>query len=533
MEYIVELMKLPELKSLAFAYNGLTGSLETPLETLDMLDLTDNGLSGPLILLGGLSSLILEGNQFTGTLPTELFEFTTPLKHLNLGGNQLFGGIPPEASFALQLTSLQLHDNQLEGTIPPELGQLPLASLRLQGNNFNGPVPVDTVNVNWFSTLEEFWVFDNRLTGSIPMVLGVASRMLDLRLSGNNLVGGIPADLYNLDRLFRLELANNRLSGGLSISLVSQLTNLEVLDLSGNDFSGRILLDSRLENLQSLRLEFNQFTGNVPQSLCSISSLEALSADCLPTIDPPNPCPCCTACCDRSTGRCSDGDGSPVEPGPSQPPASAPSSSSVALVQEWARDTFGQDIDQSNGSPHSVSSIWITQADSVGVTPADETFLQRYVLSLFYFSTRTWLSCNPASSMSCLYQEYVENADGSFSYVPIPATRWLAAVSECEWVGVSCSSGTVTGIELCKYLSIYRYCGSTWHVTQNGIPNNYSAFDVTIQWDKRLTESFPQSWRPCRFSIRSNWPTIPCREPFQQCMEAFLNLLGSKFKATF
>ena len=123
MEYIIEMMKLPEIKTLAFAYNELSGPLYPSLETLDILDLTDNQLEGPLILLGGLSSLTLEGNQFTGTLPTELFQFTTPLKHLNLGGNQLIGGIPPEASFALQLTSLDLHENRLEGTVPPELGQ--------------------------------------------------------------------------------------------------------------------------------------------------------------------------------------------------------------------------------------------------------------------------------------------------------------------------------------------------------------------------------------------------------------------------
>ncbi len=449
MNYVVELMKLPEIKSLSFAFNQVFGALESALETLDLLDLTDNFLQGPLIRLGGLSSLTLEGNVFTGTVPTELFEFTTPLTHLNLGRNRLQGGIPPEASFALQLTSLHLHENLLEGTIPLELGQLPLRSLRLDSNTFVGTVPIDSVNVNWLNSLEELWLFNNQLTGEIPVLLGTATRMLDLRLSNNNLIGGIPTELYTLDRLFRIEVAGNRLSGGLDGSLASVFPKLEVLDLSGNEFSGPILFDSNFAPLQSVRLEFNQLTGNVPQGLCEITSLEVLTADCLPISDAPNPCSCCTACCSRSTGTCSGPDGSPL-PAPTQPPTLPPNSSMVASVQRWAQETFGDQIDQSIGSPHSLTSIWIVSADSLGLAPDNATFTQRYVLALFYFTTRTWKSCNPAATTSCLYQSLVEGEDGSLTYQATPATRWLAPVSECQWVGVVCTEDIVTGIDLCK-----------------------------------------------------------------------------------
>ena len=540
MEYIIELVKLPAIQSLRFPWNTIRGTLLPEVAALQELDLTDNFIQGPLIPLSGLSTLILEGNYLTGSLPVNLFAFDTPLQKLNVGRNLLMGGVPVEASFALQLTSLQVHENKLDGSIPPEIGQLPLKSLKLHGNFLQGLLPVDTINVNWLSTIEELWLYDNQLIGEIPSVLGTASRLLDLRLGGNRLSGSIPTEMYNLDRLYRLELASNALTGAIGIALVSQLTDLEVLDLSGNQLRGRILFDSRLSNLQSLKLEFNQFSGDVPSDLCEIVSLEMLSADCLPVTSPPNPCQCCTVCCDSDTRTCLGSDGSPVAaptpaplpapiapltdeptaapvpapvdspveapvPSPVSSPVAAPVSSPVAApvsspvaapvsspvaapvsspvaspmaspvaapvaspvaspvvsqpistsqaaVQSWARQTFGDSINQESGSPHSLSAAWITTADTLGVVPTDDTFLQRYTLAHFYFSTRTWASCNPSGTSSCLYSQLIVGEDGAMSYEQVAKTRFLAGVSECEWVGISCSSnGNVTGIDLRTY----------------------------------------------------------------------------------
>eukprot|EP00934_Nitzschia_sp_Nitz4_P008742 Nitzschia sp. Nitz4//scaffold95_size97785//6851//13079//NITZ4_004655-RA/size97785-processed-gene-0.3-mRNA-1//1//CDS//3329560436//8732//frame0 len=445
---IIEMMHLPELETLELAYNQITGTLQTNFSTLDLLDLTDNQLTGTLILLGGLSSLTLEGNQFTGTLPIELFEFTTPLKHLNLGGNQLTGTIPPEASYALSLTSLYIHENLLTGTIPPELGQLPLKALRVYGNDFIGSIPMNSVNDEWLDSLEELWLYDNGLTGSIPEVMGSASRLMDVRLSGNSLTGLIPDSLYDLDQLFRFEVANNALTGYLSSSISSDWTNLEVLDLSGNQFEGRILLDGQLSNLQSVDVSLNQFSGSVPTSLCRLTTLEALVADCLPPANPSNACICCTSCCSRDTMTCSSSGVSPVE-APSSSPASSPTTgATLEEIQEWAQVVFGSDIDLSSGAPHSLTSIWISQLDSMELSTSDASLLQRYTLALFYFMTRQWKSCNAASTNSCLYYELVVGEDGSLSYDTSVATRWLSPLDECDWVGVSCTSGSVSGLAL-------------------------------------------------------------------------------------
>jgi len=45
--------------------------------------------------------------------------------------------------------------------------------------------------------------------------------------------------------------------------------------------------------------------GSVPEDVC-VLALPELSTDCLPLIDPPIECECCTKCCNRETGKCDE-----------------------------------------------------------------------------------------------------------------------------------------------------------------------------------------------------------------------------------
>ena len=89
------------------------------------LDLTDNGLSGPISAeLGRLDQL----------------------KSLRLGGNALSGEIPAELGDLANLECLELNDNQLSGTIPPALGKLThLKELKLDGNQLSDSIPPEPV----------------------------------------------------------------------------------------------------------------------------------------------------------------------------------------------------------------------------------------------------------------------------------------------------------------------------------------------------------------------------------------------------
>jgi hypothetical protein len=72
---------------------------------------------------GQVSSIGIDTNNLTGTIPTEISNLSN-LNYLNLSINQLSGNIPPGFGNLSSLTELHLSYNQLTSSIPPELGNL-------------------------------------------------------------------------------------------------------------------------------------------------------------------------------------------------------------------------------------------------------------------------------------------------------------------------------------------------------------------------------------------------------------------------
>ncbi len=80
-----------------------------------------------------VTGLVLNANQLTGTIPSELGNLAG-LEGLYLGRNRLTGSIPAELG-NLALDTLDLSYNQLTGVLPSELGDV--ANLRVLSLNFN------------------------------------------------------------------------------------------------------------------------------------------------------------------------------------------------------------------------------------------------------------------------------------------------------------------------------------------------------------------------------------------------------------
>ena len=130
---------------------------------------------------------------------------------------------------------------------------------------------------------------NNRLSGSIPDVIGDLTALTSLDLDGNGLRGEIPVGLGRLTNLESLSLGDNQLSARIPSALGS-LTNLQHLELFRNNLDGNVP-DSlgRLTKLRSLSLAFNHdLVGALPRSLLQTNPLHAdMSATnvCIPRGD--------------------------------------------------------------------------------------------------------------------------------------------------------------------------------------------------------------------------------------------------------
>jgi hypothetical protein len=458
------------------AGQGLTGTLTTELlklSNLQVLALSLNNLSGPIPSEygGQFSTLDLYRNALTGSLPKQLFE-TNTLEYFSVGHNDLTGTIAVEVDRATKMTTLFVFDNTLEGPLPTGLASIPLVAFRAQGNRFTGTIPfslVGTLSSTWSSSLSQLWLQDNLLSGNIGQGIRWFVELLDLRLSGNLIGGSIPADVYNLTKLQSLHVSDNSLTGTLSTSL-AKLANLTELLLSENRFKGKIPTEiftlskltqlhlggnlltgtisnniTQLTNVKSVEVQFSNFSGSVPSGLCELTSLQTLIADCLPYFASPNPCPCCTTCCNRDTKECEE---QRLE-GP---------------FRELFATVVGEKVNEV-GSPYDKAATWIISFDTALVPLTADTLLQRYLLAVVYYLTSavngSWRTCNPpklfeGETAACTFDLLVENSDDdSISYVNVPGVRWLSGENECTWSGVTCNdSKGVIGIELGKLKSL-------------------------------------------------------------------------------
>ena len=203
-------------------------------------------------------------------------ELSGRVSELDLTDNGLVGPLPSALVSLRGLTRLSLGENDLTGPIPPVLGSLPrLERLDLEQNALIGPIPDALQRLSALYGLDLAW---NDLTGPVPTWLGDRSAMRWLYLQGNDLTGPIPNELQRLTDLRGLALSWNDLGGGPVPTWLGNLTRLRWLHLAGLDLTGPIPGElARLADLEQLYLNSNQLTGPVPSWLGSLNALEQLS----------------------------------------------------------------------------------------------------------------------------------------------------------------------------------------------------------------------------------------------------------------
>jgi hypothetical protein len=179
-----------------------------------------------------------------------------------------------------------------------------ISLLKLYNQGLSGSIPVD---VGLLYDMTYFRVYTNGLGGSLPSSIGNWTGLTYINIGSNSLVGSLPFSIGKWTGLKSFYASDNQLVGALpsSIGTWKSLNNFYV---SSNRFTGTVPTTiSSWTAIQQAHFEFNSFHGTLPpvgNSFCpqKPSTFGEMYADCRPTaISPPEIiCTCCSHCCDDS-----------------------------------------------------------------------------------------------------------------------------------------------------------------------------------------------------------------------------------------
>lgn len=141
--------------------NYLTGKIETigQLSNLEYVYLRSNSLNSKLDFLktgnlNNLTSIWLDGNDITHTIPTEVGQLSD-LESFSIANAKLAGTIPSEFGLLTNLKRLWLFNNTLTGHIPSQLDQLvQLEVLKVEDNSVKGYIPTGLCTILALSDYE-------------------------------------------------------------------------------------------------------------------------------------------------------------------------------------------------------------------------------------------------------------------------------------------------------------------------------------------------------------------------------------------
>ncbi len=291
-----ELGSLESLKVLDLSSNPLTGQIPPELEELDNLVVNFRGTGlckSSAEAVVGYANLCHEREivfplllQFIQIEPDSVGWSTMDIENWRRGSRNVYYSFDDSGPRRFYLrTNDKGHVIELEiihggnpGEIPPELGDLGDLG-DLGGLSISGGAYGEIPpELGNFSNLTYLYLGENNLTGEIPPELGNLVNLQELRLGGNELTGEIPPELGNLVNLQELRLGGNELTGEIPPEL-GNLVNLQELRLGGNELTGEIPPElGNLVNLTYLNLRGN-VTGCVPASLQAIRQANDPSFD--------------------------------------------------------------------------------------------------------------------------------------------------------------------------------------------------------------------------------------------------------------
>ncbi|KAK4421131.1 putative LRR receptor-like serine/threonine-protein kinase RFK1 [Sesamum alatum] len=255
----VNIVKLPYLQDIDFAYNLLSGTIprEWASTQLNYVSVLVNRLSGEIPKeLGNITSLTylnLEANNFSGPIPSELGKLTK-LKTLILSSNQLTGQLPASFSALTNLNDFRINDNNLSGRIPDFIQNWKqLNRSEMQASGLEGPIPL---NISLLNRLTDLRISDLKGPPQEFPVLRSITGLTILVLRNCNISGEIPAYIWRLRVLQLLDVSFNKLVGQIPNNIAR---NLKIVFVTGNMLSGNIP-DTIFKDGSNIDISYNNFT---------------------------------------------------------------------------------------------------------------------------------------------------------------------------------------------------------------------------------------------------------------------------------
>mmetsp|Transcript_29366 Transcript_29366/g.32510 ORF Transcript_29366/g.32510 Transcript_29366/m.32510 type:complete len:729 (+) Transcript_29366:372-2558(+) len=210
-----------------------------------------------------------------GTLPNEIGSLTMMENLIIKNHPLLVGNISSGIGKLKLLVQLGLYNNGLTGGIPVELYLATnLRYINLQNNHLEGKL---AVTIEQMRNLEKLILFNNRFNGRIPVKQFARTKIRFLGLSNNDFSGSLPNQISNLPRLKYFHLKNNKLTGTIPLN-IGRLTNMISLNFDNNNFRGSI--PNKIGNMNQLiflSLHGNILTGSIPFEFASTENLRMLN----------------------------------------------------------------------------------------------------------------------------------------------------------------------------------------------------------------------------------------------------------------
>ncbi|XP_044335908.1 receptor like protein 22-like [Triticum aestivum] len=286
---------LTRLIVLDLSFNDLNGELPASvftIPTLQRLYIQSNQISGSIQDINATSSHLvsvdLRRNNLMGNIPVSFFQLTS-LAYLDIGWNNLMGSVDLSLFWRLEnLVHLGLSNNNLsvmdmdgEGNNPPCTYLPRVTRLELACCNLTR-FPCLLAHINQLSYLD---LSCNRISGAIPKWIWPTwnSSLTYLNLSHNMFsIMQLTSYVLRFNRLNALDLSSNQLQGQIPMPSPPAA----ILDYSNNNFSSvlpNFTLYLGLEfkilknNISILDLSFNNFSGRIAACLIEDGFISALS----------------------------------------------------------------------------------------------------------------------------------------------------------------------------------------------------------------------------------------------------------------